>query len=64
MRIFSDDADKMNLSIQDIGGNILLISQFTLFASTKKKSTRFTEAARPEKSVPYMSNASLHSINY
>ncbi|HMU99159.1 MAG: D-tyrosyl-tRNA(Tyr) deacylase [Chitinophagales bacterium] len=53
MRIFSDEADKMNLSIQDIGGNILLISQFTLFASTKKGNRPgFTEAARPEKSIP------------
>ena len=53
MRIFSDEADKMNLSIQDIGGNILLISQFTLFASTKKGNRPgFTEAARLEKSIP------------
>lgn len=36
MRIFADADDKMNLSVQDVGGDVLLVSQFTLFASTKK----------------------------
>ena len=36
MRIFSDSEDKMNLSVLDIDGEVLIISQFTLFASTKK----------------------------
>ena len=36
MRIFSDEADKMNLSLAQIGGGLLVISQFTLYASTKK----------------------------
>jgi D-tyrosyl-tRNA(Tyr) deacylase len=53
MRIFSDENDLMNKSLTDIEGNILLISQFTLFASTKKGNRPgFTKAARPDKAIP------------
>lgn len=53
MRVFGDENDLMNKSLADIDGNILLISQFTLFASTKKGNRPgFTRAARPDKAIP------------
>jgi len=53
MRIFGDENDLMNKSLADINGNILLISQFTLFAATKKGNRPgFTRAARPDKAIP------------
>ncbi len=53
MRIFGDAEGKMNLALSDVGGDILLISQFTLHASTKKGNRpSFIGAARPEVAVP------------
>ncbi len=53
MRIFNDADDKMNLDLAAVKGNILLISQFTLHASTKKGNRpSFIEAARPEVAIP------------
>ena len=53
IRIFSDEQDLMNKALADVDGGILLISQFTLFAATKKGNRPgFTKAARPDKAIP------------
>ena len=52
LRIFNDEKEQMNKSLEDVNGEILLISQFTLFAKTKKGNRPgFTQAAKPPKAT-------------
>lgn len=53
LRIFSDGEGLMNLSVQDVGGEVIVVSQFTLHASTKKGNRpSYIRAARPEVAIP------------
>jgi len=53
LRIFADDEDKMNRSIADTGGELLVVSQFTLYGdAVKGRRPSFIDAARPEQAVP------------
>ena len=53
LRVFRDENDKMNLSLADVGGSVLVVSQFTLHASTRKGNRpSYVRAAGPEAAVP------------
>ena len=52
LRIFSDENGKMNLNLEQAGGSILVVSQFTLYADTSSRRPGFTGAAKPELAVP------------
>ena len=52
VRIFSDEAGKMNLNIEQVGGAFLVVSQFTLYADLKKRRPGFSHAAKPDIAAP------------
>lgn len=57
LRIFNDEHGKMNLSLSDVSGEVCVVSQFTLHASTKKGNRpSYIEAARPEVAIPLYEN--------
>ena len=54
LRIFSDENDKMNLALKDVSGELLIISQFTLYGDCKRSGNRpsFTDSAKPNVAIP------------
>lgn len=53
LRVFSDDAGKMNLSLNDVGGQVMVVSQFTLYGDTRKgRRPSFVHAAPPDLAIP------------
>ena len=52
LRVFEDENGKMNVNPKDAGAELLIVSQFTLYADTTSRRPGFTDAARPEKAIP------------
>ena len=52
LRVFEDENEKMNLNLATVGGELLVVSQFTLYADTKSRRPGFTGAAKPDQAIP------------
>ena len=52
LRVFEDENDKMNLSLEQVGGSLLVVSQFTLYADTSSRRPGFSGAAKPDLAIP------------
>lgn len=65
LRIFEDETGKMNLSLLEVGGQMLVVSQFTLYGDVRRgKRPSFTEAASPEKAKNFMSFLCKNPLNF
>jgi len=60
LRIFEDENEKMNLNLEQVGGSILVVSQFTLYADTSSRRPGFSGAARPETAEPLYEKFMAH----
>ncbi len=52
LRIFEDQEERMNLSLEQVGGSLLVVSQFTLYADTSSRRPGFSKAAKPDLAIP------------
>ena len=52
LRIFEDEEERMNLNLEQVGGSLLVVSQFTLYADTSSRRPGFSHAAKPDLAVP------------
>ena len=52
LRIFEDENEKMNLNLEQVGGSLLVVSQFTLYADTSSRRPGFSGAAKPDAAIP------------
>lgn len=60
LRIFEDESGKMNRSLEQVGGGILVVSQFTLYADTSSRRPGFTGAAKPDLAIPLYEKFMAH----
>ena len=60
LRVFEDENSKMNLNLEQVGGSILVVSQFTLFADTSSRRPGFTGAAKPPVAIPLYDKFMAH----
>ncbi len=60
LRVFEDENGKMNLSLEQVGGSLLVVSQFTLFADTSSRRPGFTGAAKPSVAIPLYETFMAH----
>ena len=60
LRIFEDENEKMNLNLEAVGGALLVVSQFTLYADTKSRRPGFTGAAKPDAAIPLYERFMAH----
>ena len=60
LRVFADQAGKMNLNLEAVGGALLVVSQFTLYADTSSRRPGFTGAAKPDAAIPLYERFMAH----